>query len=260
MSKTVSPLAKSAKAKSWKSHLKMQPGMNCITTSISHADAKIIYDSVGFNGNSIFLKVKGKETDPINSLGKALCDAWSHYGINADSQTVPTAKQLEEQASKIAELCRKLHDACMIDGEMRHGLAAGGLWAQAAIQDGGEGHEKVKAALSGVSDLGRWASGMAMREAKFAAPDGHAGGTKDEAFDQLIKQLHGLFVRYWGWVSLDGGDTETHKAGVSLSSDGKKYGGPYFRFVDATLAHFGIQKTNAALGKVLQRQLKAMDN
>ena len=99
--------------------------------------------------------------------------------------------------------------------------------------------------LTLVTTLRHLETQLSERARRLAADEG--GPTVDRAFQNLIPALANLYEDFAGELP-----------GVSLSPSGR-YGGPFFRFVDAISRHLPEERrkpTNSGLGKALQRALK----
>jgi hypothetical protein len=238
-------------AKSWRPPFD-DSGIIWEQVKFDRSDTEAIIEKVDKPIEDFFLNAEDR-TDPVAALASSLNQLWNEYIFNQAKQSAPTPKQLKKQADKIAKLAANLLDACTIDGQIRHGLGSGGLWAVAASEAEGRGKDAVYASLKGVDSLRRWAEAVAERQSRIAAIE-PAPTAKDEAFDKLLEGLGNTYRRFWSKV-----DTENWtitKPGTSRPSGGGEAGGPFMRFLQGVTDHMDLNKTPDALDQAWRRLQK----
>lgn len=143
----------SRKTKSWLPVFDLKFGHNQIQT-FSTEQVSSIWEAAGLD-----LPVPDGLLD---ELSRAL----ARYMMAVHLQQKPTTHQLADQTQLIADLSAQLLEAILVDGKLRSGLGAGGLWARAASKSDPTGSATVKKVCEGVAALHSWATDMSNHQVK----------------------------------------------------------------------------------------------
>jgi len=225
----------SRKTKSWSPVLDLKPGRNRIK-EFTTEEALAIWQAAGL-----------ERPMPVE-LPDDLSRARSRYMIELHQQQKPTTTQLAQQTERIADLTVKLLDALLIDGKLRSGLGAGGLWARAVSKSDPTGAVAVKEACEGVANLGHWAKAMSDHQfAKLEVQTARKGEDAtdkrtvpaDTAVNSLVAELAGIYM--------------VHSGEMPRLSRNKGKPSGFFSFVFQTFQFMELPQTEEAIALLIRR-------
>lgn len=196
------------------------------------ARAKREADRARFTDNDITalkqaagVKAKQKRDDLGRTLPDRLMEIAHSFLVNHLWQQKPSPTKIKKRLNAVQRAAKALYARLPREHVFSHRFFHSCLTAQAAVTASNpeltredEGSRRLRAATAAVQDIIAWSAAAINRESARIQPRRSARHRGDQAMQQLIGDLNGVWVDYWQEIP------------------GTSTGGPYTRFVRAFLA------------------------
>ncbi len=209
-----------------------------------------IYD---LDGNALGLPRDDRLVDRRTELGCRLELVAQNWDVKRQLQKRPTHRQRAQEFARVETAATRLLTALSVpeDGDtdaMPPSLRHGGLQAYAAKEAETHGQFSrytgkglLDESIKGVARLRRWAGAARKRAEALIPRNGRGGHTGDKALDILFGDLVGIWL-----------DVFEQTPATALNAKGQP-GGPYLRFLRASLEPLGVTMTGEALRDRVRR-------